>query len=170
MTLSDCELAEARATISRALDEDLRYGPDVTTSATVPDGATTTASLVTREPGVIAGVDVALLVLDEVLGADGYQVLDRVEDGARLQPGAPALTVQAPMLGPVDRRADHAQPGLPPVGDRHRDRRLGRRRATAPRPRSAIPAKRCRACVRCRSTRCGSAAASTTGWGWAMRR
>jgi nicotinate-nucleotide pyrophosphorylase (carboxylating) len=99
LVLSECELAEARATISRALDEDLRYGPDITTLATVPDGATTTASLITREPGVIAGVDVALLVLDEVLGAGGYGVLDRVEDGARLQPGASALTVQAQMLG-----------------------------------------------------------------------
>jgi nicotinate-nucleotide pyrophosphorylase (carboxylating) len=99
MNLSECELAEARATISRALDEDLRYGPDVTTLATVPDGATTTASLITREPGVIAGVDVALLVLDEVLGAGGYRMVDRVEDGARLQPGASALTVEARMLG-----------------------------------------------------------------------
>jgi nicotinate-nucleotide pyrophosphorylase (carboxylating) len=99
MNLSQCEFAEARATIRRALDEDLRYGPDVTTSATVPDGAITTASLITREPGVIAGLDVALLVLDEVLGAGGYRVLDHVEDGARLQPGAPALTVEAEMLG-----------------------------------------------------------------------
>jgi nicotinate-nucleotide pyrophosphorylase (carboxylating) len=99
LILSECELAEARATISRALDEDLRYGPDVTTSATVPDGAITTASLITREPGVIAGLDVALLVLDEVLGAGGYRVLDRVEDGARLQPSASALTVEAQMLG-----------------------------------------------------------------------
>ena len=99
LMLPECELAEARATISRALDEDLRYGPDVTTLATVPDGATTTASLITREPGVIAGVDVALLVLDEVLGAGGYRVVDRVEDGARLQPGGSALTVEARMLG-----------------------------------------------------------------------
>jgi nicotinate-nucleotide pyrophosphorylase (carboxylating) len=97
--LSERELAEARATIGRALDEDLRYGPDVTTLATVPDGATTTGSLITREPGVIAGVDVALLVLDEVLGPGGYRVLDRVEDGARLQPGASGLTVEAQMLG-----------------------------------------------------------------------
>jgi nicotinate-nucleotide pyrophosphorylase (carboxylating) len=99
MAFSESELAEARETIKRALDEDLRYGPDVTTLATVPDGATTTASLITREPGVIAGVDVALLVLDEVLGAGGYRVLDRVEDGARLQAGASALTVEARMLG-----------------------------------------------------------------------
>jgi nicotinate-nucleotide pyrophosphorylase (carboxylating) len=99
MSLSECELAEARATISRALDEDLRYGPDVTTAATVPDGAKTTASLITREPGVVAGVDIALLVLDEVLGADGYRVLDRVDDGARLQRGEPLLMVEAQMLG-----------------------------------------------------------------------
>jgi nicotinate-nucleotide pyrophosphorylase (carboxylating) len=88
MTLSDSELTAAREIIRCGLDEDLRYGPDVTTLATVP-----------REPGVIAGVDVALLVLDEVIGADGYHVLDRVEDGARLQPGQPLLTIQAETRG-----------------------------------------------------------------------
>ena len=97
--LSDGELVEARATIARALDEDLRYGPDITTAATVPEGAVTTASLVTREAGVIAGVDIALLVLDEVLGPDGYRIISRVEDGARLEPGASALTVEARMHG-----------------------------------------------------------------------
>jgi nicotinate-nucleotide pyrophosphorylase (carboxylating) len=95
MSLSQGELDEARATIARALDEDLRYGPDITTAATVPDNATTTAALITREPGVIAGVDIALLVLDEVLGTDGYRIVDRVDDGARLQPGESALTVEA---------------------------------------------------------------------------
>ncbi|MGO8965037.1 carboxylating nicotinate-nucleotide diphosphorylase [Mycobacterium sp.] len=99
MALSEGELVEARATIGRALDEDLRYGPDVTTAATVPDDATTTAALITRESGVVAGVDIALLVLDEVLGTDGYRVLDRVDDGARLQPGDSLLTVEAQMLG-----------------------------------------------------------------------
>jgi nicotinate-nucleotide pyrophosphorylase (carboxylating) len=97
--LSDAELAAARDTIRHALDEDLRYGPDVTTLATVPDGGAATASMVPREPGVIAGVDVALLVLDEVLGAGGYEVLNRVEDGARLQPGEPLLTVRAQTRG-----------------------------------------------------------------------
>jgi nicotinate-nucleotide pyrophosphorylase (carboxylating) len=99
MLLSAGEVAEARATISRALDEDLRYGPDVTTAATVPDDATTTAALITREHGVVAGVDIAMLVLDEVLGVEGYRVLDRVDDGARLQPGDSVLTVEAQMLG-----------------------------------------------------------------------
>ena len=97
--LSDCELDAARDTIRRALQEDLRYGPDITTLATVPAGAVATASMVPREPGVIAGVDVALLVLDEVLGAGGYRVLDRVEDGARLRPGESLLTVEAETRG-----------------------------------------------------------------------
>ncbi|OBI52058.1 nicotinate-nucleotide diphosphorylase (carboxylating) [Mycobacterium kyorinense] len=99
MALAECELAEARATIGRALEEDLRYGPDITTLATVPEGVMATASLITREPGVIAGVDVALLVLDEVLGPDGYRVIDRVEDGTPLQPGESLLTVEALTLG-----------------------------------------------------------------------
>ena len=79
MTLSDRELAAAQDIIRYGLNEDLRYGPDVTTMPTVPAGAVVKASMVPREPGVIAGVDVALLVLDEVIGADGYHVLDRVE-------------------------------------------------------------------------------------------
>lgn len=99
MTLSDTELAEAQATIARALEEDLRYGPDVTTLATVGADAMTTASVVNREPGVAAGVDIALLVLDEVLGADGYRVINRVEDGARLDARSAILTVEAPTRG-----------------------------------------------------------------------
>jgi len=99
MALSDEVLIEAKATISRALDEDLRFGPDVTTLATVPADATTTAAMVTREPGVAAGVDIALLVLDEVLGADGYRVTGRVEDGARLDAGDALLTVEAHTRG-----------------------------------------------------------------------
>ncbi|MDT5234229.1 MAG: hypothetical protein QOD36_536 [Mycobacterium sp.] len=99
MELTVDELTEARRVIARALEEDLRYGPDVTTLATVPADATTTASMVSREPGVIAGVDVALLVLDEVLGADGYQVKRRVDDGTPLEAGAAALVVEAPTQG-----------------------------------------------------------------------
>jgi len=65
----------------------------------VPADATTTASMATREPGVIAGVDLALLVLDEVLGVDGYTVLDRVQDGARLEAGQSLLRLTAPTRG-----------------------------------------------------------------------
>lgn len=99
MALSDIERTEAQASIARALEEDLRYGPDVTTIATVGADAMTTAKVVNREPGVVAGVDIALLVLDEVLGSAGYRVIDRVEDGARLDAGASILTVEAPTRG-----------------------------------------------------------------------
>jgi len=99
VTLSETELDEARQVIARALDEDLRYGPDVTTAATVPAGVTAEAAMVTRVPGVIAGVDLALLVLDEVLGSDGYQVLDKVADGTHLAAGAPVLSLKADTRG-----------------------------------------------------------------------
>lgn len=99
MFLDDAERADARETIRRGLNEDLRYGPDATTLATVSAGAVATASMVPRECGVVAGVDVALLVLDEVIGRDGYQVMHRVEDGERLKAGEPLLTVQAETRG-----------------------------------------------------------------------
>ncbi len=99
MELTADELTEARRVIARALEEDLRYGPDVTTLATVPDDATTTASMVVREPGVIAGLDVALIALDEVIGPNGYQVKHRVEDGAHLEAGGVVLSVEAPTRG-----------------------------------------------------------------------
>lgn len=99
MTLTADERSEALAVIRRGLDEDLRYGPDVTTEATVPVDAVTEAAMVAREPGVAAGVDVALMVLDEVLGPDGYQVLDRVDDGTHLQPGQALLRLKAGTRG-----------------------------------------------------------------------
>lgn len=99
MTLSDLELAEARATIVRGLDEDLRFGPDITTLSTVPADAMATAAMITREDGVVAGIDIALMVLDEVLGADGYRVLGRADDGDRLNPGDALLTLEAETRG-----------------------------------------------------------------------
>lgn len=79
-----------------ALDEDLRYGPDVTSVATVPDGAVAKASVVSRSAGVVAGIDVGLLVLDEVVGEGNYEVLGRVDDGSAVEPGTAVLTVSAP--------------------------------------------------------------------------
>ncbi len=99
MRLTDDERAEAVITIRRSLDEDLRYGPDITTMATVPENLSTTAALVAREPGVAAGVEVGLLVLDEVLGKGGYRVLDRVDDGTRLEQGESLLRLEADTRG-----------------------------------------------------------------------
>lgn len=99
MPLTAAELAEADAAIGRALDEDLRYGPDVTSVATVPADAETRASMVSRQSGVIAGVDIALLVLDKVIGPGDYEVITRVDDGTEVKPGDAVLTVQAPTRG-----------------------------------------------------------------------
>ena len=99
MTLTADERLAALETIRRGLDEDLRYGPDLTTVATVPADAVTEAAVVAREPGVAAGIDVGLMVLDEVLGPDGYRVLDRVPDGTRLQAGQALVRLEAPTGG-----------------------------------------------------------------------
>ncbi|MBF6330082.1 carboxylating nicotinate-nucleotide diphosphorylase [Nocardia transvalensis] len=85
--------------IRAALEEDLRYGPDVTTVATVPEGAVVKASMVSREAGTVAGIDVGLLVLDEVIGAGNYEVTERVSDGTRVQAGDAVLGVVAPTRG-----------------------------------------------------------------------
>ncbi|MEV0360550.1 carboxylating nicotinate-nucleotide diphosphorylase [Nocardia sp. NPDC050697] len=100
MTLDPTLDREELLTLIRtALHEDLRYGPDVTTTATVPADATVKARVVSRQPGTIAGLDIGLLVLDEVLGADGYEVTARIADGARVAPGDVALELAAPTRG-----------------------------------------------------------------------
>ncbi|WP_327114665.1 carboxylating nicotinate-nucleotide diphosphorylase [Nocardia sp. NBC_01730] len=96
---SDLDRDELLRIIRSALDEDLRYGPDVTTAATVPADAVVKASVVSRQSGTVAGLDVGLLVLDEVLGVGDYEVTDRVGDGTRVTPGQSVLTVVAPTRG-----------------------------------------------------------------------
>ncbi|HEX4359334.1 MAG TPA: nicotinate-nucleotide diphosphorylase (carboxylating), partial [Pseudonocardia sp.] len=62
--------------VATALGEDLRYGPDATTTATVPADVVAIAEFTPRADGVLAGVPAVRAVLDAVLGADGHQVLD----------------------------------------------------------------------------------------------
>ena len=57
------DLADVVRVVRAALDEDFRYGPDVTSAATVA-GRTVTADVVAREAGVVAGLPVALAVFD----------------------------------------------------------------------------------------------------------
>ena len=49
--------------IAAALDEDLAWGPDATTLATIGADVTGTAKIVAREPGCLAGIRVAALAL-----------------------------------------------------------------------------------------------------------
>lgn len=97
--MNDPDRDEVLVLIRTALDEDLRYGPDITSVATVPEDASAKASVVSRVPGTVAGIDVGLLVLDEVIGAGSYEVLDRVPDGTRVTPGQSVLIVHAPTRG-----------------------------------------------------------------------
>jgi nicotinate-nucleotide pyrophosphorylase (carboxylating) len=98
-TLVGPDLDDLDRVVATALGEDLRYGPDATTAATVAADAVATAVFAARRPGVLAGVPAVRAVLDRVLGADGYQVLDAMVDGDRLAPGDAALTVRAPVRG-----------------------------------------------------------------------
>lgn len=93
------DLAETLTLIRLALDEDLRYGEDVTSAATVPADARGEAAMVSRSHGVVAGLDVGLLVLDEVIGAGNYEVLERLCDGDVIAPGDTVLKLNAPTRG-----------------------------------------------------------------------
>jgi nicotinate-nucleotide pyrophosphorylase (carboxylating) len=93
------DVQDVHRVVSTALEEDLRYGPDVTTAACVPAGALATASVSARRPGTLAGLPVFLAVLDAVLGAGGYEIITQRQDGDRLATGDVALTVRAPVAG-----------------------------------------------------------------------
>ena len=94
LTAAGLDPAEVQRVVRGALDEDLRYGPDVTTLATVGADVVATADLVARRPGVIAGGPVALAVLD-ACGLGGVTVV--AADGAVVGPGDVVLTVRAPL-------------------------------------------------------------------------
>jgi nicotinate-nucleotide pyrophosphorylase (carboxylating) len=89
---------EVDRVVRTALAEDLRYGPDVTTAATVRLGATATADVVAHAPGVVAGLPVVMAVLDAAgLPVDGLAIL--VADGGTVQPGDIVATIRAPLAG-----------------------------------------------------------------------
>ncbi|HET9970605.1 MAG TPA: carboxylating nicotinate-nucleotide diphosphorylase [Streptosporangiaceae bacterium] len=98
--------AEVERAIRTALDEDLRYGPDVTSAATVPVGTRATAEVVARAPGVLAGLPVALAVLDAAgipAGAAEPDVQatgpagEAAGDGDRICDGTAVLRIDAPL-------------------------------------------------------------------------
>lgn len=90
--------ADALLALRRALEEDLRYGPDATSLATVPGDARAVARLVTRSDGVIAGLPLIPMVLAEVLGED-FSVEARAVDGDRVAAGDVVAEIAAPTLG-----------------------------------------------------------------------
>ena len=84
--------------VRAALDEDFRYGPDVTSAATAPPGARAVAGVVARQPGVLAGLPVAFAVLDAAgVPPDSGQALRN--DGDRIVRGDEVLRITAPLRG-----------------------------------------------------------------------
>ena len=93
--------AGVEQSVGTALDEDLRYGPDVTSAATARPGARARAGVVARRPGVLAGLPVALAVLD-LAGVTGAGVSAGTmtllaADGDRVGPGTEVLRIDAPL-------------------------------------------------------------------------
>ncbi|MGZ4589723.1 MAG: carboxylating nicotinate-nucleotide diphosphorylase [Actinomycetes bacterium] len=88
--------AEVERVVAGALQEDLALGPDVTTEATVPADATGAADVVARSAGTLAGLPVALAVLDAgSCGRLSAQVLRA--DGERVSAGDPVLRITGPL-------------------------------------------------------------------------
>lgn len=83
----------------RTLAEDLSWGPDVTSEATLPAEATGTADVVARRDGCLAGVPVAAAVLYALAAAQGVrvQVETVATDGDRVRPGDLVLTASGPL-------------------------------------------------------------------------
>ena len=87
---------EVADVVRRALAEDLAYGPDITTTASVPAGAQCVADLVPRDAGVVAGLPVAALVFD-LVGEARITTTAHREDGDRVTAGTPVLSVAGPV-------------------------------------------------------------------------
>ena len=82
--------------VRAALEEDLRYGPDVTSAATAAPGARAVAGVVARQPGVLAGLPVALTVLD-IAGIPPGSAEPLRGDGDRIDAGTEVLRIHAPL-------------------------------------------------------------------------
>ena len=94
----DIELV--RRAVTAALDEDLAYGPDVTTAATVSADQWVAASIGARGTGVVAGVPVAMVTLrsGDRGQRTGSRCLERV-DGSAVGPGDEVLALEGPTRG-----------------------------------------------------------------------
>jgi nicotinate-nucleotide pyrophosphorylase (carboxylating) len=96
LTSAGLDPDEVERIVVGALHEDLALGPDVTTEATVSAGATATADVVAREAGTIAGLAVALAVLD----AGGFPLQSSHvfhHDGEGVSPGESILRLSGPL-------------------------------------------------------------------------
>jgi nicotinate-nucleotide pyrophosphorylase (carboxylating) len=113
------DVSDVLRAVRAALDEDFRYGPDVTSAATVA-GRTVSADMVAREAGVVAGLPVALAVFDvlaDYLG-DGAQTARGPGSGMTRDTSRPSRDLKYPaasVSGPR-RAADGGPPEAAAAG------------------------------------------------------
>jgi nicotinate-nucleotide pyrophosphorylase (carboxylating) len=81
--------------VRAALEEDLRYGPDVTTAAVIPPGTRSVADIVARQPGILAGLPVVAAVLDVACPAATFT--PQARDGDRVAAGGVVARVEGPL-------------------------------------------------------------------------
>jgi nicotinate-nucleotide pyrophosphorylase (carboxylating) len=81
--------------VRAALLEDLAHGSDLTTDAIVPPDLRTTARIVSRADGVIAGLDAALLAFD-LLQADAVHTRISTRDGDAVNRGGLVAQLEGP--------------------------------------------------------------------------
>jgi nicotinate-nucleotide pyrophosphorylase (carboxylating) len=80
--------------VRMALVEDLGRAGDITSEAVVPEAARIEAVIAARQPGTLAGLDVALLAFE--LLEPGLCVERRIADGARLERGDVVAHIAGP--------------------------------------------------------------------------
>jgi nicotinate-nucleotide pyrophosphorylase (carboxylating) len=95
---------EIKHTVTASLEEDLRWGPDITTTAIISQNVLASADVAARRPGVLAGLPVALAILAVIgMPRSGIEVLRA--DGEKLEPGDSVLRINGPLynLLPAER-------------------------------------------------------------------
>jgi nicotinate-nucleotide pyrophosphorylase (carboxylating) len=97
LTAAGLDPDDVQAAIDRALAEDVPT-VDVTSVATISEGATGTGVFAAREPGTVAGLGIAALVFETVMG-DTVEITDRVPDGTRVAAGDVVMRVAGPTRG-----------------------------------------------------------------------
>ena len=93
------EVSHVLGVINRAIDEDLQWGPDVTTNSIFSPDQVASAKVVSRERGALAGVPVGLAALHVFAARNGADVTTTIllGDGSVVEPGSVVAEMTAPL-------------------------------------------------------------------------
>src|ERR1700742_3236918 len=80
--------------VQRAISEDLGRAGDITSTATIPETARANAIMVARQAGVIAGLPLAVAVLQKL--SPEIRIEAHARDGAAVAAGTRLLTISGP--------------------------------------------------------------------------